>query len=75
MERQKFAEAKRKALEDSTVQDLKLKADSAPNEDEARKALRSYNRALFQKMRGLDPSIKDRIDATEQAIIKRLGDS
>lgn len=74
MERYKFTEAKRQALEDSGVQDLKIKADTAPTEDEARKGLRAYNKALFQKMRKIDPSIKERIDATEAAILKRLGE-
>lgn len=73
VERYKFTEAKRKALEDPAIQDLKLKADTAPSETEARKALRSYNKALFQKMKKIDPSIGDRIDATEAAILKRLG--
>jgi hypothetical protein len=72
VERYKFTEAKRKALEDSAVQDLKVKADTAPSEEEARAGLRAYNKALFGKMRKLDPSIKERIDATEAAILKRL---
>ncbi len=73
VERYKFAEAKRKALEDSALQDLKLKADTTPSEADARKALRTYNKALFQKMKKIDPSISERIDATEAAILKRLG--
>jgi hypothetical protein len=74
VERHKFTEAKRKALDDAKVQELKLKADSAANEDEARKALREYNKALFREMRKIDPSIKERIDATEAAILRRLGE-
>jgi hypothetical protein len=50
-----------------------LKADTAPTEEEARKALRAYNKSLFQKMRKIDPSIKERIDATEAVILKRIG--
>lgn len=72
IERYRYAEAKRKALEDSAIQDLKLKADTADTEEEARKALRAYNKGLFQRMRKIDPSIKDRIDATEAVILKRL---
>jgi hypothetical protein len=72
VERTKFADAKRKAAEDPEVNALKEKADNAGSEDEARKALRDYNRALFQKMRKLEPSIKERIDATEAAIMRRL---
>jgi hypothetical protein len=73
-ERTKFSDAKTKALEDGEVQELKLKADTAPSEEEARKAMRTYNKALFRKMRSIDPSIKDRIDATEAAIMRRLGE-
>jgi hypothetical protein len=74
VERAKFTEAKTKAMEDAEIQELKLKADTAPTEEEARKAMRSYNKALFRKMRSLDPSIKERIDATEAAIMRRLGE-
>lgn len=73
VEREKFLQAKQKALQESEVQDLKIKADTSPTEEEAKKAMRDYNRALFRKMRSIDPSIKDRIDATESAIMRRLG--
>ncbi len=72
IERNKFAEARRKAGEDPEIVALKDKADSAASEEEARQALRAYNKALYQKMRKLDSSIKDRIDATEAAIMRRL---
>ena len=74
VEREKFTTAKSKAQEDTEIQELKLKADTAPTEDEARKAMRTYNKALFRKMRSIEPSIKDRIDATEAAIMRRLGE-
>jgi hypothetical protein len=73
-EREKFAEAKRKAIEDPAVVELKNKADNAAEGDEAHKALRAYNKALFNKMRKIDPSIKERIDGTESAVMKRLGE-
>jgi hypothetical protein len=73
-ERAKFAEAKTKALESTALQDLKLKADTATDEDEARRSLRAYNKALFLRMRQIDPSIRERIDATEAFILKRLGE-
>ena len=73
-ERTKFTDAKTKAMEDAEVQELKLKADTASSEEEARKAMRTYNKALFRKMRSIDPSIKERIDATEAAIMRRLGE-
>ena len=75
IEQWKYDEAKRKALEDSRVQELKEKADNAPDDSEGQKAMRTYNRALFEKMRKLDPSIKERIDGTEAALLKRLGES
>ena len=74
VERWKFSEAKRKAMDDSEVAGLKNKADTAPEGDEARKAMRAYNKALFDKMRKLDPALKDRIDGTEAAVMKRLGE-
>ncbi|MEQ1879337.1 MAG: hypothetical protein ABL958_22060, partial [Bdellovibrionia bacterium] len=40
--RKVMADKERKALDDSTVQELKHKADTAPTEGEARKALRTY---------------------------------
>jgi hypothetical protein len=74
VERFKFTEAKRKAMEDTAIQDLKFKADTAPSEADARKALRAYNKALFQKMKKIDPNISERIDATEAVILKRLAE-
>ncbi len=73
LEKWKYDEAKARALEDADVADLKGKADAALNEDEGRKALRAYNRALFSKMRRVDPSIKERIDRIETSVMKRLG--
>jgi hypothetical protein len=72
-ERNKFAEVKQKAAEDPEILKLAEKAESAASEDEVRQALRAYNKALFQKMRKLDSSIKERTDATEAVIMQRLG--
>ena len=73
-EKWKYDQAKATALEDAEVQELKQKADAAGNEEEVRKALRAYNKALFQKMRRIDPTLKDRIDRMETGVLKRLGD-
>ena len=73
IERAKYAHARSVAAEDEHVRDLKQKAESATSEDEGHKALRAYNRALFEKMRKLEPSITDRIDHMETAVLKRLG--
>lgn len=73
-EKWKYDEARTKASEDQEVRALKEKADTAPNEDEGRRALRAYNKALFDKMRRIDPTIKERIDAMEAGVMKRLGE-
>jgi hypothetical protein len=36
--------------------------------------LRSFNKALFNKIRQIDPTIKDRADRVEAALMKRLLD-
>ncbi len=73
LEKWKYNDAKAKALEDPEIVELKHKADATPDEAEGRKALRAYNRALYNKMRRIDPSIKDRIDRIEAGVMKRLG--
>ncbi len=74
LDRQKYDAAKTKAAEDPEIKALKQKADEAVTDDEANKAQRAYNKALFAKMRKLDPLIKERIDKMEAAMMKRLGD-
>jgi antigen KI-67 len=71
-EKFRYEVAKTKALQDPEVSKLKEKADTATTEEEARKAQRAYNKALFNKMRGIDASIKDRVDSIEAVIMKRL---
>ena len=65
-----FQAAKSKALADPAIQDLQSKADSATGDD-AKAAMRRYYRALYSKMRDIDPTIKDRIDRTEAATLRR----
>jgi hypothetical protein len=75
IEKAKYNEAKTRALEDSHVKELKQKADTAATEEEGKKALRAYNKALFQKMRSVgDDSIHDRIDRMEAAVLRDLGE-
>ncbi|MEO6787392.1 MAG: hypothetical protein ABI318_14770 [Chthoniobacteraceae bacterium] len=69
----KFKAAKAHALEDAHIKDLKSKADGEVNEAEAHKALVNYNRALFQKIREVDPSVTDYAGKVEQAMTKRIG--
>ena len=68
----KFKNAKTKALEDAHIKELKSRADGEVNEAEAQKALESYNRALFQKIREIDPSVGDYSGKVEQAMHRRL---
>jgi outer membrane biosynthesis protein TonB len=69
----KFKAAKARALEDERIKDLKTKADSEVNESEAHKALVNYNRALFQKIREIDPSVSEYAGKVEQSMTRRLG--
>jgi hypothetical protein len=69
----KFKNAKARALEDAHIKDLKGKADSEVNETEAHKALVNYNRALFQKIREIDPSVSDYAGKVEQSMTRRIG--
>ena len=71
-EKYKYDMAKAKALTDPAILKLKEKADSAVDEDEGRKAQRAYTKALFDKMRSIDGSIKERADRIEAGILRRL---
>ena len=73
VEKQKYDQAKAKAVADPKVQELRGKADLASSEDESRKALREYNKAMFRRMKEIDPSIKDHINRMETAVMSRLG--
>jgi hypothetical protein len=70
-ETSRFQAAKTKALADQHIQELQTKADSATG-DEAKAATRHYYKALYEKMRDIDPALKDRIDQTEEATLKRV---
>lgn len=72
IEKAKYDLAKAEAVADPRIVELKEKADNAATDEEGRKALRAYNKALFQKMRSVDDSIKERIDSMEAAVMKRL---
>lgn len=68
----KYKNARTAALEDEKIKDLKGKADSALTEDEAQRTSLAYNKALFKKIREVDPSIDAYVDKLEQAMMKRL---
>ncbi len=74
VEKQKYDQAKAKAAADPKVQELRGKADLANSEAESRKALRVYNKALFSRMKEIDPSIKDHVERMEAAVLSRLGE-
>ncbi len=73
-EKFRFEQAKTRAVEDPQVKSLKAKADDAATDEESRKALRAYNKALFEKIRKIDGSVSDRADRLEAAILKRLSE-
>jgi outer membrane biosynthesis protein TonB len=73
-EKERFNAAKKKAIEVERIRELKAVADNAMGEDEGRKALRTYNKALYEEMRKIDPEITDRINQIEAAIMRRLAD-
>lgn len=70
-ESSRFQAAKAKALQDTRVRELQAKADGATGDD-AKAASRRYYRALYEKMREIDPTVKDRIDRTEAATMRRV---
>lgn len=74
LEKAKYDLARAKALEDERIRELRVKADSATTDEEARRGYRTYNKALFQKMRSLDSSISDRVNRMETAVLKQLGE-
>ncbi len=74
IEKQNYDQAKAKAIADPKIQELRGKADLAPSEGESRKALREYNKAMFKRMKEIDPSIKEHVDRMEAAVMSRLGE-
>lgn len=68
----KFKTLKALALEDAQVKELKTKADTTVDDADAHRASVAYNKALFQKIRELDPSVAPYAEKIEQAMMKRL---
>lgn len=71
-EKAHFQEVKAKALEDKKIQELQDKADSAGDDAAQRKASKEYYKALYARMRKLDPALKERIERLESATMQRL---
>ena len=74
-ERVQFNEVKSKALEDDKILALKEKMDTANSAEEQASASKVFYKALYGKMRELDPSLKDRIDRMQALTTKRLEQS
>ena len=70
-EKVRYNEVRTKALADPEVLKLQDKADTA-GADEQKAASKAYYKALFDKMRSLDATLKDRIDRTEAANLRRI---
>lgn len=68
----KFKLVRARAVEDPQLKELKAKADSELDESEAQKAGAAYNRALFRKIREIEPSLDGYVDKVEGAMSKRL---
>jgi len=71
-EDERFANARKAAAEDPKVVELREKADLAKTEEAGSKAMRAYLRALYGKMRTLEPSLEGRINLTEAAALKAV---
>ena len=71
-EKFRFDQVKAKASEDAEIMELKAKADGAVSDEDARSAQRAYNKALYNKMRKIDGTLDERINAMEAAVLKRL---
>ena len=73
-EKYRFEVAKTKAENDEHIKSLKAKADEATTEADSKAALRTYNKALFEKVKKIDPSVSEWSDRMEAAILKRLNE-
>ena len=68
----KFKAVKAQAMEDPEVKDLKSKADGEVDDAAAQKALVAYHRALFRKIREIEPSVTGYSERVEASMTKRL---
>jgi hypothetical protein len=67
-----FKLLKIQALEDPELKALKEKADTTLGDEESRKASITYNRALFRKIRELEPKLNDYTNRVESSLMKTL---
>ena len=71
-EDERFANARKAAAEDPKILELREKADLAKTEEAGTRAMRAYLRALYGKMRALEPRLEERISLTEAAALKAV---
>jgi hypothetical protein len=71
-QRIRFRQAKTRASNDPAVQAEWARANAARTDFEKRDALKAYYKALFNRMRRIDGSLRARIAETEQRAMKRL---
>ena len=70
-EKIRYNETRSKALTDPEVLKLQEKTDTAVGDDQ-KTASKAYYKALFDKIRSLDPSLKERVDRTEASNLRRI---
>jgi outer membrane biosynthesis protein TonB len=68
----KYKAVKDLALKEQVIIDLKAKADTTIDAEDAKQATLAYNRALFRKIREIEPSLDAYVDKLEQAVLKRV---
>ena len=60
-----FRDVQARAMEDRSVHAWKQKAHDATTSEEQQAAMREYRKALYEKMRKIDPALKDDVDKAE----------
>ncbi len=71
-EDERFTSARKAAYEDTRVAELRVKVDASKNDESANKAMRAYLKALYGKMRSIEPSLEERINMTEAAALRAI---
>lgn len=69
---EKYKAVRKLAMEDEKVSALAAKASSALGDAQTEAATEEYNRALFQKIRQIEPSLDAYVDRVEAAMTRRL---
>ena len=70
----RFTELKAQAVQDPAIKVLRDKATTSTGAA-GRDAEKAYEKALFDKVRSMDPSISDYVDRLEKYALKRLEDT